>query len=77
MNQDTIDITHEPDATCHLDMLGGGTEEETKLWLKYYADDAERLWWSDTLGSGAANDLPEKENPAFNRDRLLPKAEEY
>jgi hypothetical protein len=77
LNSLTIDISSEPEATCHLDLLGSGSVEETKLWLKFYADDEERLWWNDTLGDGTVTDLPEKEKPAYDRDRHLPRPDEY
>ena len=60
------------DANCawHIQMLGSGSEEDTHLYLKYYADeDWRRRWHNDW-----PNDLiPEHEDPPYDRDRLLPK----
>ena len=53
----------------HLDVLGGGSEEDLHLNLKYYADEEERRDW--------AKDWPEEPMPAhedlpYDRDRHLP-----
>src|SRR5215471_2234391 len=32
---------------CHIQMLGGGSEEDNLLYLKYYADDAVRRHWRE------------------------------
>lgn len=76
LNVDTVDISWDRDAGCHIDLLGGGTQEETLLWLKYFADDEEREWWRDTLEADG-HIVPEHEDPPFQRDSLLPKREEY
>ncbi len=74
LNDETIDISGDQDAACHLDLLGGGSEEETLQWLKYYADEEEREWWRDSL-EDEGHIIPDRENPPYNRDALLPKRE--
>lgn len=76
LNHDTVDLSWDDGAGCHLDLLGDGSEEHMRLWLKYFADEDERHWWSETLQADAG-DLPEHVDPPFNRDRILPKQEEY
>jgi hypothetical protein len=50
----------------------GSSEEETDLYLRYYADDETRELWQRDLG---VTTLPPKEQPPFDRDRLLPGGE--
>jgi hypothetical protein len=52
------------------DLLGSWGEEDTQLWLRYYASDQERAkhakeWPKDTI--------PPREKPSSNRDWRLPK----
>lgn len=55
---------------CHIQLLGGCSEEDNQLYLKYYADeDWRRQWHKDW-----PNDpIPAHEDPPYDRDRLLPK----
>ncbi|MFO1490226.1 MAG: hypothetical protein U1F77_12200 [Kiritimatiellia bacterium] len=55
---------------CEYDLLGAGTEEDERIWLKFYASDLERhLWKCDNpdrrLFAAAC--------PKADRDELLPK----
>ncbi|MBL7219686.1 MAG: hypothetical protein ISS69_06215 [Phycisphaerae bacterium] len=51
-----------------LDLVGSGSEEDTILWLKYYATDQqraeEREYYPDSI--------PTREAPPYPRDHLLP-----
>ena len=61
-----------PNSACHLQMLGSGSEEDNLLYLKYYADDNCREHWHEDF----PNDfIPEHEDPPYDRDRALPKAD--
>jgi len=53
----------------HIQMLGGGSEEDNRLYLKYYADDASRRHWHKDFPD---DPLPAHEDPSYDRDRLLP-----
>ncbi len=54
---------------CQIDILGGCSEEDMKIRLKYYADDDEReCWESDFPG----DEIPPKESLPYDRDRYLP-----
>ena len=55
----------------HIDVIGSGSEEDTHLWMKYYADDDTRRDW---LKDFADYEMPEHEDPPYDRDRLLPGA---
>lgn len=53
----------------HLDILGGGSEEDTYLYLRYYADEDWRQRW---LAAFPTCEMPEHEAPPYGRDRHLP-----
>ena len=54
-----------PDMTCHLDILGGCSEEDMQLYLRYYADDEWRERW--------AKDLAERQHPTKRETALRPR----
>jgi hypothetical protein len=56
----------------HIQMLGSGSEEDNLLYLKYYADDAFRRHWQEDFPDDL---IPKHEEPPYDRDRLLPKAD--
>lgn len=61
-----------PFGNCHLDVLGGCSDADIELQMRFYADDEERARWAKDFPDFP---LPPKEKPAYDRDRLLPKAE--
>ncbi len=71
------DILREPtsvrpnndNAACHIDLLGGCSEEDLQLHLKYYADEEERLDWANQFPEDI---IPPREPLAYDRDRHLP-----
>jgi hypothetical protein len=54
----------------HFDLVRSGDEEDTALWLKYYADEDTRNRWAVHFPEFT---LPPHENPRYDRDRHLPK----
>lgn len=54
---------------CH-DLIGGGTDEDTSLWLRYYASDEERECFRREFPN---TDLPPREKPKAHRDWRLPR----
>jgi hypothetical protein len=58
--------------SCHLDPIGSGSEEDTHLFMKYYASPRERRAW---LKDWPDDKLPDPERPPHDRDRRLPLAE--
>ena len=61
------------DYAWHIDLLGSGSEEDMSLHMKYYADEEERRSW---LQEWPNDVLPDREEPPYDRDRLLPQAED-
>jgi hypothetical protein len=51
--------------------IGGGSEEDNEIYLRYYADDETRLRWQKDFGRA----IPSKEKTPYDRDRLLPNGE--
>ncbi|MEJ2110489.1 MAG: hypothetical protein P8Z37_11380 [Acidobacteriota bacterium] len=61
-----------PDPTSisdHIDILGGCSDEDLKIRLKYYADEDERACWE---GDFPEDEVPQKEPLPYDRDRHLP-----
>lgn len=61
-----------PFGNCHLDVLGGCSEEDLILSMRYYSNDEERARWAKDFPDFP---MPAKEKPPYDRDRLLPKSE--
>src|SRR5688572_369307 len=61
-----------PFGNCHLDVLGGCSEEDIILSMRYYSDDKERARWAKDFPDFP---MPAKEKAPYDRDRLLPKPE--
>lgn len=57
-------------AACHIQLLGGCSEKDMLLYLKYYADDDFRQQWQKDWPN---DPIPAHEDPPYDRDRLLPK----
>jgi hypothetical protein len=56
----------------HIDLLGGCTEEDVFLEHKFYSTEPERREW---LASFPDYAMPAHEDPPYDRDRHLPRAE--
>jgi hypothetical protein len=57
----------------HIDILGGCSEEDMQLDLKYYADEEERARWAKDWPGDV---IPAHQDPPYDRDRLLPQPPE-
>ena len=53
----------------HLDMLGGCTDEDLRVYLTYYADECYRAMWREDFPQ---DDVPPHVDPPHDRDRHLP-----
>ncbi len=55
----------------HLDLIGSGSAADTLSYLKYYASESEREEWA---AESSEEDVPEHEQPRYDRDRHLPRS---
>ncbi len=60
-----------PNAACFIDILGGCSEEDFLINLKYYAEEEERLDWAEEYPDDI---IPPHEPLPYDRDRHLPGA---
>ncbi|MEX2218989.1 MAG: hypothetical protein WD749_09540 [Phycisphaerales bacterium] len=54
----------------HIDLIGGCSEEDIEVGLRYYDDEEQRQRWSSEFPDYV---IPPHESPPYDRDRLLPK----
>jgi hypothetical protein len=69
LREETKAVTLDEDSACHMSPLGGCSEEDTQLYLKYYADVE---WRCDWQKEHPEETLPDHEDPRYDRDRFLP-----
>ncbi len=69
LREETKDIMLDQDSACHYQMLSSGSDEDTYLYLKYFADEE---WRKDWLKQFPDYSMPDAEDPPYDRDRLLP-----
>jgi hypothetical protein len=70
LREETKSLSLAANAACHIQPLGGCSEEDNLLYLKYYADDDFRRHWQKDWPS---DPIPAHEDPPYDRDRLLPR----
>jgi hypothetical protein len=51
----------------HYSPIGGGSEEDNEIYLRYYADDEDREQWARDFG----DPLPPKTARPYDRDKIL------
>jgi len=69
LREPTSVCPNDPTASCHIDILGGCSEEDLQLRLKYYADEDERLACAEQFPECI---VPPHEPLPYDRDRHLP-----
>jgi hypothetical protein len=62
-------VPMDEDGAYHLSPLGGCSEEDIQLQMKYYADEEWRRRWQEDFPDFV---MPDHEDPPYDRDRLLP-----
>ncbi|HEV2351234.1 MAG TPA: hypothetical protein VG028_15460 [Terriglobia bacterium] len=72
LREETKDLTHLEGTNCQIPLLGSGSEEDTELYLKFYADDEYRRDWLEQFPDAQ---LPDHVDPAYDRDQYLPEAD--
>lgn len=72
LREETKLLPNDPVSAYHLDMLGGGSDEDNQIYLTYYADEAERMNWTEQFPDEI---LPDHVDPPYDRDARLPRPE--
>ncbi len=62
---------NDSNSSCNIDILGGCSEEDLQIRLKYYADEDERLDWQEQFPEDT---VPPHEPLPYDRDCRLPKS---
>jgi hypothetical protein len=70
LRQETEIMPLDPKSADHVDILGGCSNEDIQMSLKYYADEAERAYWRHDFPN---DPIPDHEEPPYCRDRELPR----
>ncbi len=63
-------IDDDPRSAWHYGVVGGGSDEDIAIYLRYYADSEERARWATDFPD---MDIPTQERRPFDRDRHLPR----
>jgi hypothetical protein len=63
-------VPGDPNFAWHLDIIGGFSEADIEIYLRYYADEATRRHWKEEFPDHI---IPESATPPFDRDRFLPR----
>jgi hypothetical protein len=71
LHEVTKDLPLDEDSACHLDFASSGSEEDTHAYLKHYADEKDRQHWQESFPD---DEIPDHEEPPYDRDRHLPRA---
>lgn len=74
LREATADLSNLPDGAWHVSPIGACREEDTAIWLKYYADEEDRRRWHHDFPD---DPIPEHESPPFDRDRHLPRSADW
>ncbi len=69
LREETKDIVLDQDSACHYQLATAGSDEETEIYLKYYADEKEREYYRQEFPEIP---MPDAEDPPYDRDRFLP-----
>ena len=70
LHEETKMLPNDPNSAYHLDLIGGGSDKDNHIYLKYYADDAERDHWAREFPD---EPLPDHVAPPRDRDQRLPR----
>jgi hypothetical protein len=74
LREESPNLSNMAEGAWHTSPIGAGTDEDTAISLKYYANDDERAWWQTEFPD---DPLPARESLPFDRDRFLPKARDF
>lgn len=70
LREDAVIFPDDSSYVYHIDVLGSGSEEDTYLYMKYFADEDYRERWMESFPD---YEMPQREKPKFDRDRRIPR----
>ncbi len=73
LREPTVLMPEDAAFACHVDMVGSGSPEHIHLYLKHYAEERERRSWRKQWPD---DEIPDHEDPPYDRDRRLPRRED-
>ncbi len=68
LRQEMPMLDDDPASAWHIQLLSSGSEENTRLYLRFFADEDYRTHWMKEFPD---YDMPAHEDPPYDRDRLL------
>ena len=71
LREEAVLFPENPSYAYMIDLTGSGSDEDNRIYLKYYADEEHRRQWANDWPDDA---LPDHEAPPFDRDRFLPQS---
>jgi hypothetical protein len=71
LREEAVLFPENPSYAYMIDLTGSGSDEDNRIYLKYYADEEHRRQWANDWPDDA---LPDHEPPPFDRDRFLPQS---
>jgi len=71
LREEAVLFPENPSYAYMIDLTGSGSEEDNQVYLKYYADQDHRRQW---VHDWPDDNLPDHEDPPFDRDGFLPKS---
>ena len=74
LREEVPQLPEDDGGACHVGPLWEWSEDDTRQFLRYYADEDWRQYWLEDF---PAFEMPPHEDPPFDRDRHLPQPEWY
>ena len=71
LSEPTVLFPENPGFVYGIDLLGSGSDEDTELYMRYFADEEYRQRFAKDFPDFQ---MPPRENPPFDRDKDLPKS---
>ena len=71
LGEEAVLFPENPGYAYMIDLTGSGSDEDNRVYLKYYADEKYRRDWANDWPDDR---LPDHEDPPFDRDRFLPQS---
>lgn len=71
LREEAVLFPENPAYAYIIDLTGSGSDEDNQTYLRFYADEEHRQRWAHDWPD---DNIPEHEDPPFDRDRHLPRA---